>query len=179
VSYRTSGIIDTAEAAPGVSMTPLRRHLQCHWHRWGGSSGVIDTAGAAPAVLLTPLVRCDFEPSGWSKLNPLRRDQRCKLTQLVRHQRCQWHCWGGTRGVIDTAEAAPAESFLPLRRHQRSHSYRWGCSSGFNDTAGAPTLLNNLANSKPYAKMFQPIGGPGGIVWWKKPEVKNLVTLSL
>jgi hypothetical protein len=54
----------------------------------------------APAVSLTPLVRCNFERSLHT-----------------------WIRWGGTSGVIDTAEAAPA---TPPRWQQRCHWHRWG-----------------------------------------------------
>jgi hypothetical protein len=47
------------------------------------------------------------------------------ITPLSQHQRCQWHRWGGTSSVIDTAKVAPALSLTPLRWHQRCHWHRW------------------------------------------------------
>ncbi len=52
------------------------------------------------------------------------------------------------------------------------------CAAGVVDTGGAPWLIS--ANFKKI------LNGPNGILWgwgetdaWKKPEAKNLVTLSL
>ncbi len=52
-------------------------------------------------------------------------------------------------------------------------------NTGVNDTSGAPKTVNPQI----YKKIWN---GPNGILWdwgesdsWKKPEVENLVTLSL
>jgi hypothetical protein len=54
--YRTSDVIDTAGAAPAVSLLPLMPHQWCHWHCWWRTSGVNDTAGPSSADSAVPTI---------------------------------------------------------------------------------------------------------------------------
>jgi hypothetical protein len=84
------------------------------------------------------------------------------MTPLCKSQRSQWLCCARHSGVNDSAVHVTAESLTPL--WQNSPITKSIC----------------LANTDPYWKRLYPcLRGLGGVVWWKKPEVENLVSGSL
>jgi hypothetical protein len=97
--------------APAVSMTPriqLRklcsRRQRGQWYHWSRLSCFNGTAGAAQSVSFAP---------------------------LRRHQRYHWHCWCGTSGVIDTADAPTLSTNFansnPYAKRSVNQGPKWDC----------------------------------------------------
>jgi hypothetical protein len=132
----------------------------------------------------------------------IREDIRLRNRQFL-HQQCQWHRWcqkwslynpnifcvnftamGSTICLCNFLLIFPLKASRILGpRHQRCQLHCW-CdmilnqvrTSGVNDTAEAPTLSNNFANSKPYAKMLLPVNqGPRRDCLMKKKQRSKIL----
>jgi hypothetical protein len=126
-------------------------------------SGVNNSAVPITAVSMTPL--CTSQQSQWLRWNFLKI--------CIAAQQCQWLRCDVHSGVNDSAVHVTAVSMTPLYKSQRSHWLRcdknWQLQSWFSQR-----ILTHIQ------KGFNPcIRGLGGVVLWKKPEVKNLVPVSL
>jgi hypothetical protein len=130
---------------------------RCHWHYCACHSGVIDTAEPCAAesdFLIKTVFRIINEniPKSWLHWSK-------KLAPLRYAQRCHWHRCDMHNGIIDTAVTCTEVSLTPLCNQLcrfspriRSHIQK-GCN---------PCIM-----------------GLGGVVWWKKPVVENLVSWPL
>jgi hypothetical protein len=126
-------------------------------------SGVNNSAVPITAVAMTPL--CTSQQSQrlrWNFFQICIAAQQCQLLRCARHS-----------GVNDSAVHVTAVSTIPLYKSQRSH---WLCCDKnwqFQSWVSQRILIH-------IQKGFNPcIRGLGGVVLWKKPEVKNLVPVSL
>ncbi len=110
------------------------------------------------------------------------RSQQPDIVPILCH-RCRWYQRKIAAGIVDTgrkfAIGINNTSKTGGKICHQCRWYLWQAARVF-DTGGAPWLAKSL-------RIFKKIqNGPNGILWgwgetdsWKKPEAKNLVTLSL
>jgi hypothetical protein len=161
-------------------LRPQKPIPRSHWDCWNRFRGLNETAESVSAVSMRPRNR--FPRSQWDRGNfmtsressqkpilapiPIKGNHRknqyiCKhCIPIVNRKR---HYYRGTltknfrvRGLIETAESDFGD-FVETSYHRFSRRIRSHMQNGF----------------RPWIRAL------GGIVWWKKPRVKNLVTLSL
>jgi hypothetical protein len=131
---------------------------------------LIEIVGSDPVVSLTPQ-----DPIPWSHW----------------HRGIRSRCFKETMNLIKTFEfftkifkSDPVVSVRPLDPFPRSHWNRGNQSRSLNWDRWIQTLQRLSRFCRRIRCHIQNrispwIRAPGGIVWWKKPSVENLVTLSL
>jgi hypothetical protein len=146
-----------------VSKTAVVCKMRCQWHRMHDACGIIDTACTVHAVSLTPHAKYDTA---------------CTIDERLERP------WQPLKGISVKNIYVPELSYpttkkfingLPIKKFScmRCHWHR------MHDFCVRKSIITRRIRSR-IQKGFSPwIRGPGGIVWWKKPRVENLVTLSL
>jgi hypothetical protein len=172
-----SGVNDSALTCTAESLTTLWPAQRSHWLRCDLHSGVIDSA-----VITKSIFSANTNPCTAESLTPL-----CKYDTAV------------------TFDVIFARLWLPLKRISIEKTYigqlsytipitfthkKWGLASDRFLSQQSHWLRcdkNRRLQSRfsrriliHIEKGFNPcIRGLGGVVWWKKPEVENLVSGSL
>jgi hypothetical protein len=161
-------------------MTPLCRSQQSQWLCCARHSGVNNSAVPVTAVLITQLnFFFKFALCTAESMTPLCMSQRCQWLSWNIFKICiaaQWNHWlhcASHRGVNDSAVQVTAKSMTPLCMSQRSHWLNCDKSRRLQSRFSRRILIH-------VEKGFNPcLRGLRGVVWWKKPEVENLVSGSL
>jgi hypothetical protein len=105
----------------------------------------------------------------------------CKTSMVCKKKlkcmRCQWRRMHDRRTIRTALAALKGISIKNIYVPELSYPTTKKIYININWLAKNNSIS---VNSKQNSKGFSPwIRGPGGIAWWKKPRVENLVTLSL
>jgi hypothetical protein len=144
--------------------------MRCHWHLMHGACGIVDTA-------CTKKLSTKFEKlKSYAKQRWYAKNRRTIRTALAAFKGNIYKkniyvpelCYPTTKKYINL-KGLPYKNFSCMRCHwHRMH-----------DFCVRKSIISRRIRNR-IQKFFSPwIRGPGGIVWWKKPRVENLVTLSL
>jgi hypothetical protein len=117
------------------------------------------------------------------------------LAVSYKFQQCHWHHRNHFSSVIHTAAIVSAVSFTPRKSFQRCHWHSWNITHNCqtfkrcnwhrrNRFSGDPAeIVSAVIPLKSFQwchwHMQNGFRGLGGFDWWKKPEVENLVKVSL
>jgi hypothetical protein len=149
------GINDTACTVHAVTMTLHARCMRCHLNRMHGACGIIDT--------MTPHAKydtaCTIDERFERPWQPLKSIKKIYVPEFS---------YPTTKKYINL-KGLPNKKFSCMLCHwHRMHNF---CVQ--------QSIISRRIQSRIQKVFSLWIRGPGGIVWWKKPKVKNLVTLSL
>jgi hypothetical protein len=151
------------------SLTPLWRAQRSHWHRCDVHSGVIDTAVTCTAESLTPLWR--VQRSHWLRcvnMTPL-----WLLTSSLPGSGYFYREYLSKKTYIGQLSYTISITFIHKKWGLNSHWLRCDKNRRLQSRFSRRILIHIEKGFNLCPR------GLGGVVWWKKPEVENLVSGSL
>jgi hypothetical protein len=151
----------------------VHRCIRCHWSRMHGAFGVIDTR--CMKIRCKTALLCKKIKNACGVF-----DNACTIDERFERP------WQPLKGISIKNIYVPGFSYPTFKKYinlkglpnkkmlcMRCHWHR------MHEFCVRKSIISRRIRSRIKKGFSQWIRGPGGIVWWKKPKVENLVTLSL